>query len=457
MDITDRELDLLNERIKHLRIIQFTLIVASLILFITAQTDRARLLTTAGSQIDDIQAQLTRPVKSSSAVNQSYEAIAKSPSSGKLINFAYGKKIYRHCADASCDSYYHVELELPQQKFSPLCDIKDLDEYASLPSTPNTIGEFKDYYNSRATNSCIFRVDSVDDKAIISITGSTYDGIEESSGSYEVTDVAGAMVVPEPEPLADGDFVEAEFHTEAFVAAGAINRPYGYVAPQDLVVILSSVDGYRDDMSGQYEDYDDLIVPLEYSRQGAGGEAFLSHHGWAQRSFESEFRALYNVTKDWGYISIDQVRSVISSELGKQTRDVPILGMNVYSNWLITWGAFLIVGLQYYFLLHFSDLRQSLKARPVCAGLPIFPWASINPSLVGNTLLSLSVAVIPLVAVISPLLSRLQEVSLFQLNAMWQPASAAVISAVLASIAILCGNDVRQQLSATDTGKSDDS
>jgi hypothetical protein len=457
MDIIDREFDFLNERIKHLRIIQFTLIIVSLILFITAQTDRARLLTSAGLQIENIQAQLIKPVISSSAGIQSYNTISKNLSNKQIINVAYGGKVYRYCADASCDNYYHIELNLPRHKFSPSCEIGDMDEYVNLPETPKTINEFRDYYNIRAAKSCIFRIDSFDEEAIVNITGSTYVGIEENDSSYEIYIGAAGSLVPETEHLEEGSFVEAEYHTKAIVAAGEINRPYGYVVPKDLVIILSSVDGYRDNMSGLFEEYNDLIIPLEYSRQNPHGEAFLRHHGWAQRSFESEFKALYNVTKDWGYVTIDSAHSVISSELSNQTREIPILGMTVYSNWLTIWGAFLIVGIQYYFLIHFDDLRKSLNTNSVSIDLPIFPWVSISPSIVGNVLLILSVAVIPLIAVISLLLSRLQEVSLFQISAVWQPATGTLVSALLASITLKYGNDVRLQLIATDKDTCDDS
>jgi hypothetical protein len=104
------------------------------------------------------------------------------------------------------------------------------------------------------------------------------------------------------------------------------------------------------------------------------------------------FSALHQVTKDYQELELRKVERILGAELQRSGDRVEFLGLKFPERVISTWGAAIIVGIQFYFWLHLRTLYSRIT--PTDHGLNL-AWIGLYPNVLARIISLASACALP--------------------------------------------------------------
>ncbi|MEX0803199.1 MAG: hypothetical protein WD688_07775 [Candidatus Binatia bacterium] len=112
--------------------------------------------------------------------------------------------------------------------------------------------------------------------------------------------------------------------------------------------------------------------------------------------FEKSFPELNEVTRHYQKLEMTNVNSVLQAELERAGERIEFLGLRVPEREISTWGAFIIIVIQYYFWLHLRVLHLRLSTNKNDSAFNV-AWIGLYTDWWAVLVLLISVSVLPIV------------------------------------------------------------
>jgi hypothetical protein len=143
---------------------------------------------------------------------------------------------------------------------------------------------------------------------------------------------------------------------------------------------------------------DSIFLPIDMVTcvsidQDALGKRYA---GWKSGPFDKTFSDLGNATRNMAILRLDEVEKRLLEEASKGTEVFEMFGLKFQSDQITPWGILIVLSIQTYFLIYLKQLSGRLRS--LDAGWDV-PWIGMNQTIVAQFIFSLTLVLIPCVAV----------------------------------------------------------
>jgi hypothetical protein len=298
--------------------------------------------------------------------------------------------IYKLCVNDPCSDPITFNIGLFNHYYIHGCS----DNFERRrPEKPQTLDEFRQFYNTFMTQSCWLEINRLEVDRSIYYTGyvlrdpidERYDREDTSMFLLSRTRVAA---VKSNEHIAT---ITSHSHNES-------SRYEDEIKSFHLFLNLG-----LEEPVGQwkYKEMSDVIIPVSFSKQNISGNELLPELNWEQPTFQLQFKELDKIHKDWGNMSLTTATSIINSLHKSSGGSASFLGTRLPSKIVYYWGTLLIVCTLFYFFAQLRGLNERiLQYRNQCGCSPkVYPWLLLFGGINARVLLLAVVLVLPLVTI----------------------------------------------------------
>lgn len=361
----ERAKSLLVESTKQLRFLQLTLTLTCLAFLTVMLSERQELISRASSQIDQIY-----NYTSNWRFNNIERGLGRShkPKGIKVEKVALvpGRRRYRLCLDKPCKNHVIFHWEFIQQALvTPYSNV--VTGLRKHLAKPKTLSEFRRFYNGIGQSCCLYSIVGFSGKEIqhsyYRIQKSVNDE-HRSQKYYNIRDIQLKMIDIDK---AGNEIVNGNFLAEV-VAQNASSSQNMY-----RLVISSSKSEFDSEEISTY-----TFPPFLLKKSRFDSVRIANNPHWKYDSYGEQFKALAMVTKDWPEIDISMAKKIVNSEYSRRGDLVKVGGIEFSTGSLRSWGVFLIVGLQFYFLANLRGLTSRQYLFKKNSPNDLFPWLELQ-------------------------------------------------------------------------------
>ncbi|MEQ9404797.1 MAG: hypothetical protein RIM99_14490 [Cyclobacteriaceae bacterium] len=115
---------------------------------------------------------------------------------------------------------------------------------------------------------------------------------------------------------------------------------------------------------------------------------------WPYLSLDENFPELMRLTQDYSDERLSTVAKVLHSERQRTSEVFEIFGVKIPGEKVGTWGLFILLSLQFYFLVHYKQFKQRFNREKMETD-EFFPWVGIYEFGAAKWLFVLSMVILP--------------------------------------------------------------
>jgi hypothetical protein len=255
-------------------------------------------------------------------------------------------------------------LVLPQNKWFSLDSRGQVD----LTRSPTTVGEFEGWWNA------LQRPHTV----IVPLTLCSFGSVFEPTG--ETSKKKAASLIEE---------VQLTTSEKAFKAGAALkSKVMRLVRPP-----FSRESGFVVDLEVHGKIFFSICEDASSEVSQEGVTAYFTN--WRRGPFIDAFYDLDRAAREYKTLKLERLDKLLSDEASKGPEVFEALGMKFPAGEITFWGVILLLSVQLYFLVYLRQLFGKLKRDD--PGWDV-PWIGMNFSELSNTILYVSLVILPFVA-----------------------------------------------------------
>ncbi|MCT4648489.1 MAG: hypothetical protein N4A74_26110 [Carboxylicivirga sp.] len=395
--MNERQIASINEFSKYLRSMQFTLLATCIAFLAILLSERKSTIALADKQINDIYSYTLENSWNSNGIQEFLNSNSNDLTlSSGAIQFINGtSEIY--IFDSGKNRLAKFEFTFQSKYFKDFGNSNAINFDGNI-RRPETLHEFKVFFNAISNPIGVYSLSGIK-SPIKHIEGHEQNnpadqGETESEIRFEEISIVPKSIYKGSEHSNINSF-DANFED-----GGQLK--------------LRWVDGYSDNMGNTYEDYIYYIIPFKVNEERyrpldfiLACSSFQGAERWFYSSFEDQFKALHEVTKDWDDISIGAAKKIINSENTRTGDTFQVLGIQLPSQGILSWGIFIILGIQLYFYLHLREFLNRYKSVSVESVGVTVPWLILYNGKFPMYVYFGTVILIPLISAITVLIINL--------------------------------------------------
>jgi hypothetical protein len=146
-----------------------------------------------------------------------------------------------------------------------------------------------------------------------------------------------------------------------------------------------------------------VALPVRSFQRGwfdAEGRLLGKHPGWHRGSFETEFRELATISKEYNTIDLDTAERILAAEERRSAESLDAFGMKFPAETVIRRGAgaIVILAVQFYLWAHLFEFRR--KLRPSDEGWNV-AWMGVYETRPARFMLYGSILLLPIAAILA--------------------------------------------------------
>ena len=337
--VSRRKKFVLEDLLKQLRFLQFTIVISCLVFLVVALSDRSEGIQLANKQIKQIFHYTSHwEVNHAALVGES--APKSNVSYEETIHFSPGSSNYALCTETPCKYPKLFGFNFQPYRLGATTDsVANVFNLNPISTKPHTLQQFENFYDDISHGCCFYRIVGFQPGSIQHFEGYIVKdptGDPSSSKSSFAVQNVGIMPISDEE-VANYEKANADRLLELQTIDGVQRDPDD--VPEYSAEILDTLksiefveyseaenvdlDGASLVISSHYNklDYESHDVyafpPFEIERKSFDGVALLKRDQWTNRFYRQQFKALYNVTKDWPEISIATAKEIIDAEANR--------------------------------------------------------------------------------------------------------------------------------------------
>lgn len=413
--MNERNAYILDEFSIHLRFVQFTLVVSCITLLAIILSDRQTTIRLANDQINQI-SEFTSEMKwDEGIIKNAFVSWIKNP---KLVNHSIRldttKTNYIFCANTSCENKLSCTLNYNEGLFHNLDDknFLDINFYVKKPTT---LTDFEAFYNRISQGCCVYSISNILNGSVI-VYYADYTIDHDDTGRFSGMNfnmypqpsisIENIVIKPADGTVGTSDYeCRAQFMTELSLDDYSIIPKYRKLKHPSLVITA-----IRENNEREYF-YTIYAIPLGLEKHRYAGIKIIRHPQWTLHYYKNQFDALATVTERWSETEIPIAKKIVNAEHARTGDPFDIMGIKLPAGLTLTWGGYLIAGLQLYFLFYLRELNRRNALFSGFRSRDLFPWLSLYPNISSVAVYYCSVVLLPITVAVALVYVKFEDIA----------------------------------------------